>query len=87
MKLKQINLDDDGVPETVLVQMSHDEALYLALLAGRQTGDSSEGIMPGGNTHNTSAWNTLAGDLFNNYYDDGVDEAASHARKVHRPGS
>lgn len=75
MNVKQINLDDDGVPESVFVRMSRDEALYLAKLTGRQTHTSAGDILTGCAALNTEVYESLTGDLFNRYYDDGVNDA------------
>lgn len=75
MQVKQINLDDDGQPETVLVRVTRAEAAYLALLTGKQNGLTSEEVMPGGADLNSEIYESLTGDFFNRYYEDGVNGA------------
>ncbi|MGW5291451.1 hypothetical protein [Streptomyces bacillaris] len=80
MKVKRIDLDDEGMPEAVLVELSHAEATYVALLVGQQTGATAEQVAPGGSRLNGSIYDGLAGDLFNRFYEDGVDGAVAAMR-------
>ena len=81
MNVTRIDLDDDGrgLPETVLVRMTRDEALYLAKLTGVQSRDEAESVLTGGDLLNTEVYDSLTGELFNRFYDGGVDEAI-HSR-------
>lgn len=36
MRIRQINLDDNGEPEQITAELTRDEALYLATTRGRQ---------------------------------------------------
>lgn len=74
MNVKQINLDDDGVPESVFVRLSRDEALYLAKLTGGQNGVSAEAVLAGGAGLNAEVYASLTGELFNRFYEDGVND-------------
>ena len=69
MELKEItfspDLDGEAVPETVTVKMTVKEALWLAIVAGEQRGVSPH----------SGIYNCLTGDVFNRYWDDGVDDA------------
>ncbi|MFD3815060.1 hypothetical protein ACFWRZ_08330 [Streptomyces rubiginosohelvolus] len=80
MKVKRIDLDDEGMPECVLVKLSHDEAVYLALLIGKQNGNDMNGVMPGGSLQGGAIYEGLAGGLFNRFYEDGVDGAVTAMR-------
>jgi hypothetical protein len=80
MKVKQISLDDEEMPERVLVDLSHDEALYLALMLGKQNHNDMNQVMPSGATHGEAVYDGLAGGLFNRFYDDGVQGAAEAVR-------
>lgn len=51
MKVKRIDLDDEEMPERVLVELSHDEAVYLGLMIGRQSSNAMNEVMPGGVVH------------------------------------
>ncbi|MFB7312999.1 hypothetical protein [Streptomyces sp. NPDC056192] len=79
MLVKQINLDDDGQPETLLVRLTRNEAAYLALLTGKQSGHTSGDIMPGGDSLNSEVYEALTGEFFNRYYEDGVHGSVSRA--------
>lgn len=80
MKVKRIDLDDEEVPERVLVELSHDEAAYLALLLGKQNGNAANEITPGGAALGGAVHNGLTGGLFNRFYEDGVDGAVQAMR-------
>ena len=80
MHVKQINFDDDGMPESITVRLTHDEAVYLAKLAGEQNHQSSEEVLSGGSLINAEVYGSLAGEVFNRYYEDGVDGAARAVR-------
>ena len=81
MKVKRIDLDDEEMPECIQVELSHDEAVYVALLIGKQTGTASENTMPGGAEFGSSVYYGLTGGVFNRFYEDGVDGAAEVARR------
>lgn len=78
MKVRRIDLDDEEMPERALVELSHDEALYLALLIGKTNGPRNEAVMPGGAKHGEAVYGALTGGLFNRFYDGGIQEAAAH---------
>ncbi len=69
MELKEMTFapDSEGtvIPETVTVKMTVQEALWLAIVSGKQKGESP---------HN-GIFNCLNADVFNRYWDDGVDDA------------
>jgi hypothetical protein len=68
MELKNIefnNNDGAAFPKTLTVKMTLEEALWIAKVSSKQ-----RGISP----HN-SIFECLVGDVFNRYWDDGVDEA------------
>ena len=79
MKVKRIDLDDDEVPASVTVELTHDEAVYLAVLTGKQNAVSAEEVLRGGAVHNGAVYECLSGGLFNRFYEDGVDGAAAVA--------
>lgn len=81
MKVKRIDLDDEEMPQKVVVELSHDEAVYVALLVGKQTGTSSEDVVPGGSELGSSVYYGLTGGVFNRFYDDGVTDAAKQTRR------
>lgn len=80
MKVKRIDLDDEEMPERVLVELSHDEAVYLALLIGKQNSNDMNEVTPGGSDLGGAVYDGLTGSLFNRFYEDGVDEAARAMR-------
>ncbi len=73
MKLKSIEFSDgdEGCadPRAITVTMTLEEAIWIALVSGKQRGESP---------HN-GIYTCLVGDVFNRYWDDGVDDA----RKSH----
>jgi hypothetical protein len=75
VKVKRIDLDDEEMPERVLVELSHDEAAFLALLLGRQNSTTMNEALPGGSLVGTEAYEGLTGALFNRFYEDGVQGA------------
>lgn len=77
MKVKRIDLDDDQMPESVTVELTRDEALFIALLTGGQTGPAAEDVLPGGPALSEAVYYGLSGSVFTRFYDDGVREAAS----------
>ena len=81
MKIKRIDLDDDEAPESVLVELTHDEAVFLALFLGKQNGEQDEAVMPGGSLLGSSIYGALTGGVFNRFYEDGVDGAAAAIRE------
>lgn len=80
MKVKRIDLDDEELPEKVLVELTHDEAVFVALLLGKQNGTTAEEILHGGGALVGAVYDGLAGGLFNRFYDDGVNDAAAALR-------
>lgn len=81
MKVKRIDLDDDERPETVTVEFAHDEAVFLALLLGKQNGTEQEAVMPGGARLGGEIYDGLTGGVFNRFYEDGVTDAAKTVRQ------
>lgn len=69
MELKSMTFatdtEGDTLPDTITVSMSTEEALWIALIAGKQRGSSP---------HN-GIYSCLTGNVFNRYWEDGVDDA------------
>lgn len=75
MKIKQINLDAEQLPETILVEMTRAEAVEIATWCGGLSASSSP------NHAATSAmYDALIGGMFNRFWDDGVSEARRYGR-------
>lgn len=72
MKIKIIELGADQ-PVRITAEMTMDEAAYLARITGKQNDLTSAEIMAGGSGANSEIYGCLTGDLFNRFYDDGVD--------------
>ena len=81
MKVKRIDLDSDEMPERVLVELSHDEVTYLAVLLGRQNYTSAEAVLRGGGLLGGAVYDGLTGGIFNRFYEDGVDGAVAAMRE------
>lgn len=80
MKVKRIDLDDEEMPDRILVELTHDEAVFMALLLGKQNGNSAEEILNGGDALVSTMYCGLTGGIFNRFYDDGVSDAAQRIR-------
>jgi hypothetical protein len=79
--MKRIDLDDEEMPERILVELTHDEALYLAFLASEQSDNCMNAVMPGGGRFAEGIYEALTGSLFNRYYEDGMQGAAAAMRR------
>lgn len=80
MKVKRIDLDDQEMPDRIQVEMTHDEATFVAVLLGKQNGHDANAVLPGGDALNTAVYEGLAGGVFNRFYEDGIDGAAQQVR-------
>ncbi|MGW2384380.1 hypothetical protein [Streptomyces sp. NPDC001658] len=80
MKVKRIDLSDEEFPECVTVELTHDEATFLAVLLGKLNGTREEEIMKGGSELGSRIYWGLAGGVFNRFYEDGVDGALQAVR-------
>lgn len=80
MKVKRIDLDDEEMPERITVELTHDEAAYIATLTGKQSFNSAEAITPRGGHLNSAVSSALNGVVFNRFYENGTDEAVSVMR-------
>jgi hypothetical protein len=76
MKITNIALNDDGRPDLITAKLTRAELLYIGLTIGGHSGEASEKIMQGGSHIATDLYQSITGDLFNRYYDDGIDGAA-----------
>jgi hypothetical protein len=68
MKLENIRFSDGengAEPEKITVTMTLPEAIWMAKIAGKQRDESPH----------SGIYDCLIGDVFNRYWDDGVDEA------------
>jgi hypothetical protein len=78
MRLKQITFDVDAegasAPSLITVEMTATEAAYLAVVVGKSTHLDREEVMPGGGDAGSEVFDCLTGDVFNRYYDDGVQD-------------
>lgn len=81
MKVKRIDLDNEEMPERVLVELSHDEATYLTLMLGKQNSNDMNEVVAGGAVLGGAVYDGLTGGLFNRFYEDGVDGAAQAMRE------
>ena len=69
MRLKSIKLksnkDGEAIPSKITVEMTVEEALWIAIVSGKQ-----RGVSP----HN-DIFSCMNGDVFNKYWDDGATDA------------
>lgn len=75
MKITKIALDD-GRPDEVTAVLTLDELIYIGLTIGKHAPTDANARMPEGNRVVTEIWNCLTGELFNRYWDDGINGAA-----------
>lgn len=75
--VRTIEMDDHGEPEFVTVRMSLEELAYLAKVTGKHSTVTAEEIMHGG-AANTHLYDCASGEVFNRYYDGGVDDYLNH---------
>lgn len=82
MKLRQITLDDDEMPETITVELTVDEAALLYALTGHIAPKSvteAGGDIRWGNALYDVA-DCLSGSFFNRYWDEGARAVAPNLR-------
>lgn len=75
MKVRTLRLDDDGYPDRVTVDMTADEAAYIARITGRMTGQMMEatfGTDVPWKGINSGVYYALVDGVFNRYWDGGV---------------
>jgi len=69
MKLQNITFtqaEEGAIPKEITVTMTLAEAVWIAKAAGKQ---------PCGNQPTKDIWDALIGDVFNRYWDEGIDGA------------
>jgi hypothetical protein len=80
MKLKAITLTEhetEGViPETITVEMTARELVFLAKTLGKQNGNVAETLLPGGTAESAEIYDCLTGDVANRFFDSGVEDWA-----------
>lgn len=75
MKVRQIVLDEDGEPTAVLVAMSVKEAALIARMTGQHSPSTmTDALGYGWFEVSSSIFDGLTGELFNRFWDAGVDE-------------
>lgn len=75
MKIKSIEMDKKGLlPQAVTVRMTAREAALIVRMVGKTSHSQRDQIQSDGGSAGSCIYDTLAGDLFNRFYDDGVDE-------------
>lgn len=77
MRVRSISVGDDGMPETITVEMSAREAAWVGRLTGRQSPDTVRELLPGADfsAENANVYDCLSGEVFNRYYYDGLRDA------------
>lgn len=74
MKIRQINLGDDELPETIVVEMSLSEAIFVGKLVGNTNDPEAETVKPGGKDDAYEVYSALTGGVFNRFWDGGVED-------------
>lgn len=76
MKVKNITLDEEENPAVVTVELSADEAAFIARLTGSLSPHdviTAMGEDPRWFNASAEVYNGLVGSVFNRFYDDGID--------------
>lgn len=83
MRVREIALDrdDEDIPASVMVTMSHDEALFIAKHLGGMNGYQQDAVIANGSTVGSGIYDCLSG-FFNRFYDEGVDGAWRTRRPI-----
>jgi hypothetical protein len=71
-----ISIDlEHGEPAYVTVKMCAEELAFIAKVMGKMLGNEAEAIMPGGGEQaSENLYEAATSDVFNRWYDGGVDE-------------
>lgn len=75
VKIKSISLNEDEMPESVTVELSLREALFIGLAIGVHNDPAANAILPGGHEQVESVYYGLTGGLFNRFWHDGIEGA------------
>lgn len=75
MKIQKIKLDDLAKPKSLTVKMSIKEALFIAKILTTMTPNDHAKVMSDGMQIGHEMSETMTADLFNRFYEDGIDEA------------
>lgn len=78
MRIKTIELDDSGNPESITAVLSAREAALICLMIGPTSSNQRNEIMAGGDCAGSDIYNALS-DLANRFYEEGVEEMARGA--------
>ena len=76
MKIKSITFDDGEMPQLITAEMTLDEAIVLALMAGRYSSGGAVADFGSRQGCASSIYDALAGGVFNRFWDNGVEDAA-----------
>jgi hypothetical protein len=75
MKVKSIDLDDNGYPETVTVVMTRKEAQLIAKWTGSNSPLTTDEFLPGHGRAGSAIYYALSRCVFHPFWADGVDDA------------
>lgn len=75
MKLRSIDIGDDENPQSVTVTMTTREAAFIAKAFGKYSPKTAGEFLPGFDQVPGAVYACLVGDLFNRFWDNGVDDA------------
>lgn len=74
MKIKKINLDSDGNPKKVTVELTVEQVAFIGKVIGSMNGITSREVMTGGEAISSSIYDGISAGIFNRYYDGGIHE-------------
>lgn len=72
MKIRSINLNEDGLPETVLAEIHSNELLLVSRILFKMSPNDAEAVLAGA-TNDFNAFTGPIADLFCRFYEDGYE--------------
>lgn len=72
MKVRSIELDDDGMPDTVTVVMTAREAAVMMTMIGKTSINDRMALFDGADQAAKDIHSALTADVANRFYDDGI---------------
>jgi hypothetical protein len=73
--------EEGAIPEKITVTMTAREAVWIAKVVGRLTGEQKDQILPGFHEECSEIYSCLTGDVANRYFEEGLAEWARVVRQ------
>lgn len=76
MKVRAIEFSEGTpvTPDVITVEVTVEELAYIAMLTGRQSNETANAVMAGGDQLNYQIWGAAVGDVFNRYWSGGIKD-------------